>query len=527
MEHQPRVLLWGSLVTVVGVFIARLPGIVEPMGPDQGVYTTIAWAMQQGLALYRDLFEQKPPGIYLTYALAFGLFGSRVTSVFWIDYLAGALTVLVLFDLGRRLVSLRFGALAAAILAIGTWPAARYSLGGFIERTISEPFLSLLATAAAWATVVAAKSTRDRGSLAAGLFVGISLVFKPTALVYWPALVLWTWLAADTARARRFVVHSAIGMSVVPLITLSWMWATGVLDDAWVILWEYNRAYLAVGGHGLASILNDFAHEVWRRMKTDEVWALGSLSAAAALFAWRWRATKPGLAASLGILWLGAAMVAIVGNGPRLFTTYFVPSLVPLCLLIAWLIDRTMASQHRWRVPARLLVLGLTVAMFVRSGSVSRAIDMTTWDARHLLGRTDRDEYLQRFRSRDGRAFSAPDNARLADYVRAHTESHDRIFVFGMTAGTYFLSGRLPASRFLWVYPAVSNMIDRPEFRVEALADELARTKPRYIVLQRNNRDSFSGWRVEDAFAAPPMVALLGDYRQETEIGNFVLYRRD
>jgi hypothetical protein len=69
-------------------------------------------------------------------------------------------------------------------------------------------------------------------------------------------------------------------------------------------------------------------------------------------------------------------------------------------------------------------------------------------------------------------------------------------------------------------------MIDLPDFRVETLAANLARVAPRYIVLQRHNGDSFTGWRAEEAFHAPPLVELLRNYRQETEIGDFVVYRR-
>jgi hypothetical protein len=325
-------------------------------------------------------------------------------------------------------------------------------------------------------------------------------------------------------------VYSTIGAAMPPVVAIAWMWAEGVLLDAWIALAEYNRAYLAVGGNSVADIVMQFAREVWRRVRSDDVWAFGSLSAAVALGAWRWRKTRPGLVAALGIAWLAASLVAVVANGPRLFTTYFVPPRVPLCLLIAWLLDRTLASspgvRPRWRIAAGVAVIVVSAAMIVRSGSFERAVTMTSWDAKYLFGRIDREAYLQMFRSRDGRAFSSADNARVAEYVRAHTEPGERIFVFGMTAGTYFLSGRLPASRFLFVYPAVSNMIDRPEFRVESLAAELARTRPRYIVLQRYNRDSFSGWRAEDSFAAPPMAALLAEYEQEAEVGNFVLYRR-
>jgi 4-amino-4-deoxy-L-arabinose transferase-like glycosyltransferase len=524
--REPRWLLWVSLLAVASAFLVRLAGIAEPMGPDQGVYATIGWGLQRGLALYRDLWEQKPPGIYLTYLLGFSLFGTREASIFWLDYLAGVLTTLVLFDLGRRVVGLRFGALAAAVFALGTLPAARHVFGGFLERAISEKFISLLAAAAAWAAAMAIARTRDRWSLAAGLFVGLAAVFKPFALAYWPALVLWAWLAGDLARARRFAAYSAAGLLIAPLAALAWLAATGILGDAWVALVVFNRAYLAVGGRGPAFIVNRFAHEVWGRVKTDEVWAIGSLSAALALGAVYWRSTKPGRIASLAIVWLGASLLAILSNGPRLFLTYFVPPLVPLCLLIAWLLDQTLGSRRRWRVAAGVLVLCAAGAMVVRSGSASRAVSMTAWDLGYLAGRTGRQEYLQRFQSRESRAFSAADNARLADYLRGHSDRQDRVYVFGMSGGTYFSSQRLPASRFLFAYPAVSNLIGQPGFDVKALAEQLARTSPRYIVLQRHNGDSFSGWRAEDSFNAPPMAALLRDYRQETEIGDFVLYRR-
>jgi hypothetical protein len=483
--------------------------------------------LQHHLALYRDLWEQKPPGIYLTYLLGFLLFGNRVSSIFWIDYIAGALTVLAVFDLSRRLVSLRFGALAAAVVAVGTLPAARYAYGGFRERAITEPFITLLAAAAAWATVMAITRTRDRWSMAAGLFIGLAFIFKQTALIYWPALGLWTWFATDTATARRFLLYSLPGLVVAPSLAFVWLWTQGVLGDAWVALVEYNMAYLALGSQGLAGTVTGFVHQIWRRAKSDEVWTLGTVSALVALCAWRWRSTKPGRVASLGVIWLGAALIAIVANGPRLFTTYFVPPLVPLCLLFAWLLHQTLASGRRWRMAAGFLILGFTGAMLGWSGSLNRAITATAWDAHHLLRHSDRQEYLQRFHSR-AQTFSAADNERLAQYIRAHTAPRDRIFVFGMTAGTYFSSERFPASRFLWAYPPVSNMIDRPEFRVETLAGELASRAPRYIVLQRHNGDTFTGWRAEEAFAAPPLAALINNsYVQETEIGDFVLYRRN
>lgn len=525
-SRASRALIWLSAAVVLAAFIVRLAGVVEPIGPDQGVYLTIAWGLRRGLALYRDLWEQKPPGIYLTYRLGITVFGERMAAAFWLDYVAAAVTTVALFDLGRRLIGVRFGALVAAIYAIAALPAARYSLGGFLERSVTEPFIVPLATAAAWSATVAIKRSEKRWPLAAGLLIGTAAVFKQTALIYWLALTIWTWLGTDFRRARRFAIYSGIGAALMPFLAFVWLWAHGLLHDAYVAIVEYNVAYLSLGGRNQAGTLDRFAHEVWRRMKTDEVWALGTVSAALASYAWWRRSARAPQVASLGALWLAAAFIALAANGPRLFSTYFVPSLVPLSLLSAWLVYEALELGPSRRVAAFAGILGLTILMLVRSGSVPRGVRMTAWDAQHLFGWTDRETYLQRFQSRYSQAFSAADNERLAAYIRAHTDPGERIFVFGMSAGTYFLSGRLPATKFLWAYPAVSNMIDRPDFRVETLASELERTAPRYIVLQRHNGDSFSGWRAQEAFNAPALQAVLRGYRQDTEIGDFVLYCR-
>jgi hypothetical protein len=366
-----------------------------------------------------------------------------------------------------------------------------------------------------------------RWALVAGFLVGLAAVYKPNAAIYWPALVAWVWVTTDFARARRFAGLSLCSLLVAPIVAFIWVGWIGALDDAWTALYGYNSAYLALGNQSLAETLYRFAQEVWRRQRSDEVWAIGSLGAAFALAAVaRSRTTPSGRIASLGVIWLAAALVAVVANGPRLFTTYFQPPQIPLCLLAAWLLSRVASVRPQLRLTSGLALLVLTGVMFARSGSIARAYRSTSWDLQYIAGGISRETYLDRYRSQTGRAFSAADNARLAEYVSSHTEPSDRIFVFGMSGGTYYSSQRLPASRFVFAYPAVSNMGNRAEYRVETLAANLARVMPRYIILQRSNGDSFSGWKAAEGFKAPPLVAVLQNYRAETEIGDFVLYRR-
>jgi hypothetical protein len=497
------------------------------MGPDQGVYTTIAWGLQRGLDLYRDMFEQKLPGIYLAYLAGFTIFGTGTHAIFLIDYAAGLATVIAVFGIGHRLQGPRFAALAAAIAAFATFPAARFAYGGFIERGITESFIIPLAAIAVGCGVTSAARDGVKWAAAAGILIGTAAVFKQTALIYLVVLVAWTWLVRDLRHAVRFALIAAAGTLAVPALVLAWLASRGVVGDMWRATIEFNVAYLAVGDQSFGATLTRFAQEIFRRARRDEIWALGGLSAGAAVLSYRWQSAAASRVAALGVLWLAGALIATLANGPRLFTTYFIPSLVPLSLLIAWLFDQTLGSAVRARRVAGFVCLALAGIMLVRSGSLRQAATATWDDTRFLFGRTPSQEYLQRFRSRGREVFNAATNERLAAYVQANTAPDERVFVFGMTAGTYFSSRRLPGSRFLWAYAAVSEMLPGPEFTVDTLAAELARSSPRYIILQRSNGDSFSGWRASEAFEAPALQALIAaGYARETEIGDFVLYRK-
>jgi hypothetical protein len=519
-----------SAVAIALAFVARLPAIVAPFGPDQGVYVTIGWGLSRGLTLYRDMFELKPPGIYVTYWAGMHVFGSGAAAEFWLDFVAAAVTVLAIIAIVRRLASPGLAMLAGAVVSVGTLPAARYAYGGFLERSVTETFSIPILACAIWAATVSSDRDRPLWPLLSGLLIGLAAIYKQSAVIYWPALIVWIGWTAGVARARRFALWSLPAIFAAPVIAFVWIWWTGALDWAWNALVRYIAAYLSIGHQGLLTRLHYFAQEVWRRQRADEVWGIGSVASVFALIpALRARTSASGRLASLGVVWLAAALLAVFINGPRLFTTYFVPPQIPLCLLAAWLLHEVIAIQPRWKLLAGTAVLALTAFLFVQSGSIARAAQSISWDWQYISGRVDRMTYLDRFppKKADGsRGFSAADNQRLADYVSAHTDPAERIFVFGMVGGTYYSSQRLPANRFLFAYPAVSNMGNYPEFRAETLAADLSRAQPRYIILQRSNGDAFSGWRASEAFKAPPIVALLDRYRAETEIGDFVLYRR-
>ncbi len=511
---------------IVGAaFACRLPSMTEPIGVDQGIFLTTGWGMTRGLALYRDVWDQKPPGIHLTYAAAIAVAGTHPSLVFWLDFLAAVATCGFIYAILRRTSTPLAARAAAIVYATLLLPAARYGYGGFLERAVPECFIAVLAAAAWWVLTRSRSAPETPRLAAAAALIGVAALYKPTALVYFPAVVVWV---STTRRGLRWqsVAIGAAALLVPAGAAGLWLLAAGSLTDAWIAVVEYNRAYVALGS-GLLVLLDRLAHEGWRLTKTDPLWTLGVIGAVVGAADLLRR--RPAPAAWLGICWVVAAVIAAGANGIRMYSTYFIPPGAPLALLAGWLFNRIAGDPRpRRRAALAAAAIALALAVAIRSHYPDRAWSILVADYR--AGSVSGDErflYLERFGGyRTGRGYSARANAELAAYLAQHSPPESRVYIFGMAPAVYFLSQRLPANRFIWTYPGVIDIVHRPEFTPETLAANLARSAPAYIVLERNNRDSLTGWRSEVEFASPAMLRVLADYEHEVDIEDFMLYRR-
>jgi hypothetical protein len=563
----PAWLIGAALVLCALGLALRLPMMVQPMGIDQGIFTAAAWGMSQGDMLYRDLWDQKPPGIHLIYRVAIALFGPHEVTVFWMDFLAAAATTALLGVVGWRLARPAVGLAAAVVYAILGLPTVRYGAGGFLERAVPETFIAVCVLAAA--ALLLSRRRDARVLCGAGVFFGCAALLKPTALIYWPAMLIamrreepplppsppllkerGDSISSDADRVSvlltlkqsrgewvRALVWTSAGIAMPVLLVMLWLWNGGALHDAWVAVVDYNRAYVGVGAT-MWQFADRFVHEVWRLTKTDPLWLLGMSSLAVAAIGWRVE-RRLDWAMVAGWLWLTASIVAAAANGTRVYSTYFQQCLPPLALLAGLLLagPNAATARVRWRnvALAAVLLIGLwrvqKVGVIERVGTAMTA-DLGQWRAAPLDWRS-RLEYLGRFGSyASGRGFSARANAELTDYLLGHrpiSANHpngERIYIFGMAPGVYFTSRLLPAQRFLWIGPAASNLLPNPSFTLDTVAADLERTRPGFIILERNNRDSLLGWRAEERFTVPAMRRVLDQYAQVAEIEDFVLYRR-
>src|SRR5689334_10365233 len=69
---------WLRLAAWFVVLVAAFQILMFPFGRDQGIYALVGEGILRGQVPYRDLWDFKPPGVFLVYAFAQGIFGKSM-----------------------------------------------------------------------------------------------------------------------------------------------------------------------------------------------------------------------------------------------------------------------------------------------------------------------------------------------------------------------------------------------------------------------------------------------------------------
>ena len=209
---RARPLLTAALLTIAVVaLVLRVLSIAEPLGIDQSLWASAVRGMSRHQLLYRDVWEQRPPGIYFTYLAAFNLFGWTPAAVAWLDVLASGATTWLLFASVRRLSTIMTGAFAAALYAVLTMPGWLYRHDGFLERSVCETFIVVCVALSAWCAVEWSERPSSVWAVGVGFFAGAAVVFKPNAGLYFPAILSWMWLYRRQGPERSWAVEARVG----------------------------------------------------------------------------------------------------------------------------------------------------------------------------------------------------------------------------------------------------------------------------------------------------------------------------
>src|SRR6186713_1473285 len=79
---------WLAIICWLVIGFSALSILLYSFGRDQGIYAVVADTILKGGMPYRDAWDFKPPGIFLTYTLAQALFGKSMLAIRLLEAIA-------------------------------------------------------------------------------------------------------------------------------------------------------------------------------------------------------------------------------------------------------------------------------------------------------------------------------------------------------------------------------------------------------------------------------------------------------
>ncbi len=336
-----------ALLAVV-IFTTRYSFITVPLERDEGVYSYIAWRMNYGEMPYTDIFDHKPPGIYLIYKVAYDLFGYHFVSIRFFTIFYVILIMLAVFLLARRVSGGRAGYIAAGIYSLYQSSVLLRGIGSNAEIFMSLPVLLS-------AYFFAGKGKNSYWEAAfSGVLLAAAVFIKQMAVFLIPAYVLFAIIRKIKIKK---MIYFFSGFILIAALVAAWLYLNGALRDFvesgvlfnYFYLKSVNETFLSERAMAAAG---NFFSESWM------------LLLAAAWFAYVAVREKSGYAVFLllfAILFLFFSIAALGWKRPH----YYLAVYPLLCVSAGAAVNSLYMSVKRaWRHVIVFAVMCALVAVF-------------------------------------------------------------------------------------------------------------------------------------------------------------------
>lgn len=446
---------WFLTLTVFIFSLLKIPSLIEPYWyGDEGIYEVIGMAMRGGRVLYQGIWDNKPPLLYIIYALFNGdQFSVRFFSLFF-----GVAAVVAFFFLAKKLFLNRRSVWLSTII---------YSLLfglPVLEGNIAnaENFMHFPTILAFYLIILLYKKKSLIPFFISGVLLSIAFLIKIVAVFDFAALFLTILILKfyegsllEINLKKVFIgftqeVLFSLGFVLPIILSIVYFLSKGALSDYVRAAFLQNVGYVGSGNYFLFPM-------GWLVIKL-------LLLSSSVLLVLKFR-KYIGINGIVIFLWFFFSFFnAFFSAKP--WTHYLLVMVPSFCLLLGLIIDNKKILKIT--IPIFLISLFIVLTNFK---FYSKNLDYYKNYFQFVFGNKSVDNYQSFFDRITPRDYS------VAKFILMNTNPSDSIFLWSDSGQIYALTGKLPPGRYIVAYHVTFF-----KNAIEETKKDLERTQPKFII---------------------------------------------
>jgi 4-amino-4-deoxy-L-arabinose transferase-like glycosyltransferase len=453
--HLPDLPAW-VLGILALVLILRIPSFFEPYYyGDEMIYLTLGQGVRQGLTLYKDIYDNKPPLLYLTAAAAGNLFWFKAILCFW-----SIITIIFFYKLAEKLFTKR-----KIVQIVSTSIFAILTTIPLFEGNIVNAELFMIGFTIVALYILLSGKLNSKRIYFAGLLFGLGTLFKVPAAFDVPVIVIYWLITSDFKNWKRVIKDTfilALGFVTPVLLTFIYFYFKGALP-AYI-----NAAFLQNVGYLSSFRPGDIQKPFYIRNGPLLIRAGIVFAGIVILYLSRKKLSKNFI---LFTIWTLLGLFAVTLS-ERPYPHYFVQIIAPISFFFGMFFAERSIEQA-------LVVIPLAVSFFVPVYYGFYHYSTISYYTRFInfaTGKLTKSEYLESFSSTVNRNYA------IANFLTTSSLPSDKVFMWDSdSAVVYALSRRLPPIKFVADY----HVNDYSS--LSATAGQIIANPPKFIILTSNH----------------------------------------
>lgn len=447
--------IWILLIFVSLFIVLRIPSLAEPYWyGDEGIYQVIGKALNSGRLLYQDIWDNKPPNLYLIYAL----FNGDQFLVRGFSLLVGVLSVITFFILGKIFFRKNISVYISTLLYVFLFGSP------LIEGNIAnaENFMHLPIILSAILVLKYKKTSNLKYIFLSGLLLSFAFMTKIVAVFEFSAFIVFLF-ALDNKENIKFRIKNLFsikriydkaifitGFSVLPILFSIVFLLLGAFPDFLSGVLSENIDYVGEGNNFIFPMSILFLKVIMLSLTVLFILKISK---------------KVSQINLLIFLWLVFSLFSTFFS-QRPYFHYILMSALPFAYFIGSIIE-----SEKYRIIKLVCALIIMLTVYLNFGIYKKTLDYYANYIEFMFMNKKIEDYYAFFDP------NTPRDYELARFIRMYSNENESVFLWSDSGQIYALSEVLPPGKYIVAYHIIYY-----NDALEYMVNQVSEIEPRYII---------------------------------------------